>query len=546
MSMALHERAGQIAQQSDLINVAKLISDYYTLTPDVNIPDQAVTFGTSGHRGCAFNRSFNEAHIAAIAQALAEYRHAENITGPCYVGMDTHALSEAALTTTIQVLCANGIHVVIQADRDYTPTPVISHAILSYNATHSDQADGVVITPSHNPPQDGGFKYNAIHGGPADTDATSAIQARANEILLTGSTAVNRLTIDAAFDSEYLTEVDFAPAYINDLANVIDMQAIAKSKIKIGADPLGGAGTRYWSMIAQQYNLDIEVVNHAIDQRFSFMSLDKDGQIRMDCSSPYAMAGLLAYKDKFALAFGNDADFDRHGIVTPLGLMNPNHYLAVAIDYVLNYRPQWLPSLQIGKTLVSSSMIDRVVKDNGRELAEMPVGFKWFVQGLLNQCIGFAGEESAGGIFLRLNGTPWATDKDGFILCLLAAEMTAVTGVDPAQRYLQLTEKFGTPHYKRIDVATTLAQKQALSKITADAVIADRIAGELIINKQTHAPGNGAAIGGLKVSTENGWFAARPSGTENVYKIYAESFISTAHLDALLHDAQALVDGVIS
>ena len=544
--MALHERAGQTAQQSDLINVAKLISDYYTLKPDANIPEQAVIFGTSGHRGCAFNRSFNEAHIAAIAQALAEYRQAENITGPCYVGMDTHALSEAALTTTIQVLCANNVEVVIQANRDYTPTPVISHAILRYNHTHQDKADGIVITPSHNPPQDGGFKYNAIHGGPADTDATSKIQKRANDILLTGSQVVKWLDIDVALNSQYLSEVDFAPGYINDLANVIDMQAIASSQIKLGADPLGGAGARYWRMIAQQYDLDIEIVNHAIDQRFSFMSLDKDGQIRMDCSSPYAMAGLLAHKDKFILAFGNDADFDRHGIVTPLGLMNPNHYLAVAIDYVINHRPQWSSSLQIGKTLVSSSMIDRVVSHNGRELAEMPVGFKWFVQGLLNQSIGFAGEESAGGIFLRLNGQPWATDKDGFILCLLAAEMTAVTGTDPAQRYLQLTDMFGTPHYKRIDVATTLAQKHALSQITADVVSANSIAGEPILSKQTHASGNGAAIGGLKVTTENGWFAARPSGTENVYKIYAESFISPEHLDALLDDAQALVNSVIS
>lgn len=544
--MALHERAGKPAQQSDLINVAKLISDYYTLIPDVNCAEQAVTFGTSGHRGCAHKSSFNEAHIAAIAQALAEYREAQQITGPCFIGMDTHALSEPALTTTIEVLCANQVNVVIQAERNYTPTPVISHAILQYNASHSDLADGVVITPSHNPPQDGGFKYNATHGGPADSDATAAIEQRANEIMAASNTAVKRMSISAALASEYLTEVDFAPAYIDDLANVIDMQAIAKAKIKIGADPLGGAGARYWAMIAQQYDLDIEVVNTAVDQRFSFMTLDKDGQIRMDCSSEYAMAGLLAHKDKFALAFGNDADFDRHGIVTPQGLMNPNHYLAVAIDYVLNYRPHWSPSLQIGKTLVSSSMIDRVVASNQRQLAEMPVGFKWFVQGLLNQSIGFAGEESAGGIFLRLDGTPWATDKDGFILCLLAAEMTAVTGHDPAQHYLSLTEKFGTPHYKRMDVPATLAQKQALSSMTVDAVTASSIAGESIISKQTHAPGNGAAIGGLKVSTQNGWFAARPSGTENVYKIYAESFISAEHLDLLLTDAQRLVKSVIA
>ncbi len=547
--MALHDRAGQPANPTDLINVAKLISDYYTLQPDVNIAGEAVSFGTSGHRGCAHLKSFNEMHIAAIAQALAEYRIEQNITGPCFVGMDTHALSEPALSTTLAVLCANQVHVVIQADRDYTPTPVISHAILQYNAKHKgsgQQADGVVITPSHNPPQDGGFKYNATHGGPADTAATSAIQIRANALLADGNKDVKQLSIEAAMCSEYVDEIDFAPAYIKDLSNVIDLSAIAQANLVLGADPLGGAGTRYWAMIAQHYGLHIDVVNATIDQRFSFMTLDKDGQIRMDCSSPYAMAGLLAHKDKYALAFGNDADFDRHGIVTPQGLMNPNHYLAVAIDYVIKHRPQWAESLKIGKTLVSSSMIDRVVAHNQRELAEMPVGFKWFVQGLQEQSIGFAGEESAGGIFLRRDGTTWATDKDGFILCLLAAEMTAVTGKNPAQRYTELTQQFGTPYYRRIDVAATLAQKQALLSMTTDAVTAASIAGEPITNKQTHAPGNNAAIGGLKVSTDNGWFAARPSGTENVYKIYAESFISEAHLEQLLADAQTLVNQVIA
>jgi phosphoglucomutase len=545
--MALHALAGKPAQAEHLINIPKLISDYYTLIPDVTDPSQCVSFGTSGHRGCASTTSFNEQHIAAICQALAEYRAAQGITGPCFVGMDTHALSEPALTTTLSVLVANEVTVVIQAERDYTPTPVISRAILQHNAQADVQADGIVITPSHNPPTDGGFKYNAPHGGPADTEATNAIQTRANALLAEGNKAVKSMDITQAMESPYVIEQDFTSAYIADLANVVDMDAIKQAGIKIGVDPLGGSGTRYWQLIADHYDLNITLVNPEIDPTFRFMHLDKDGKIRMDCSSPYAMAGLLAYKDDFDIAVGNDADFDRHGIVTPThGLLNPNHYLAVAIDYVSQHRPHWPNTAKIGKTLVSSSMIDRVVAARHKLLAEMPVGFKWFVQGLLSQEICFAGEESAGGIFLRLDGTPWATDKDGFILCLLAAEIMAKTGLNPGQYYDELVAQHGRPYYKRLDVAATLAQKQALSSMTADAVTATEFAGETILSKQTSASGNGASIGGLKVSTQNGWFAARPSGTENVYKIYAESFISESHLEALIEEAQALVTSVIA
>ena len=545
--MALHPRAGKPATNNDLINIPHLISAYYTQFPNAEEPTEAVTFGTSGHRGSALKTSFNDAHIAAIAQALAEYRHAQNITGPCFIGIDTHALSVPALHTTLEVLIANNVSVVLQANGDYTPTPVISRMILQHNAKQTELADGVVITPSHNPPQDGGFKYNATHGGPADTSATQAIQNRANALLKERNAGVQRISLQDALQSDLLIEADFAQDYIDDLHNVIDMAAIKEANLQLGVDPLGGAGTRYWSMIAKTYDLNITVIDDTIDPTFRFMHLDKDGQIRMDCSSPYAMAGLLAHKDKYELAFGNDADFDRHGIVTPThGLLNPNHYLAVAIDYVLTHRPEWAKDLKIGKTLVSSSMIDRVVANRQRELAEMPVGFKWFVSGLLEQTIGFAGEESAGGIFLRRDGTPWATDKDGFILCLLAAEITAKTGLNPGQYYAKLTEQFGTPFYKRIDVAASLEQKSALAKMDTSVITATHIAGEAIIALQTHASGNNAAIGGLKVSTENGWFAARPSGTENVYKIYAESFVSEAHLEALLAEAQELVTEVIS
>ncbi|MDM7861175.1 phosphoglucomutase (alpha-D-glucose-1,6-bisphosphate-dependent) [Alteromonas sp. ASW11-36] len=545
--MALHPQAGQPADPSQLINVAKLVSDYYAIQPDINEPTQTVAFGTSGHRGSALSASFNEVHIAAIAQALAEYRMGQGIDGPLFLGKDTHALSEPAHTTAIEVLTANGVNVVIQENGGFTPTPAISHAILNYNRGKTAHlSDGVVITPSHNPPEDGGFKYNPPHGGPANTNVTAIIQQRANQIIAAGSTAVKRQSLQAAMHSDYVQQTDFATQYISELDQVIDMAAIAAAKIKMGADPLGGAGVYYWGRIAEQYGLDITVVNSEVDQRFAFMRRDKDGKLRMDCSSPFAMAGLVDMKDKFQIAFGNDTDFDRHGIVTPsAGLMNPNHYLATAIDYLYTHREHWSKTLKIGKTLVSSSMIDRVAKNLQRELAEMPVGFKWFVDGLMQQSIGFAGEESAGGIFLRRDATPWATDKDGFIMCLLAAEMTAITGVEPGERYQQLTQQFGTPHYTRVDVAASLEQKQQLSSMQASVVTDTELAGEEILSIQTHAPGNNAAIGGVKVSTENGWFAARPSGTENVYKIYAESFIDESHLQKLLSEAQELVDSVI-
>lgn len=544
--MALHPEAGKPASKDQLVNVAKLVSAYYTHQPTKGDSTQAVSFGTSGHRGSAFLNTFNDMHIAAICQALAEFRQDQNITGPLYMGMDTHALSEAAFSTAVEVLAANGVALVVQQDRGYTPTPVISHAILQHNA-HSPEnlADGVVITPSHNPPEDGGFKYNPPHGGPADGDVTGVIQQRANEIISQDMAGVKRMSLAAAYDSAYLQEIDFSEDYIAQLDQVIDMQAIAKAGLVLGTDPLGGAGLGYWDKIAERYGINIEVVNRDVDQQFAFMHRDKDGKIRMDCSSPYAMAGLIDLKDKFDIAFGNDPDFDRHGIVTrKSGLMNPNHYLAVAIQYLYQYRTDWPQDIKVGKTLVSSSMIDRVVKGLGRELAEMPVGFKWFVQGLLNSEIGFAGEESAGGIFLRRNGKPWATDKDGIILCLLAAEIIAVTGKDPSEHYQALTEQFSSPVYTRIDVAATYAQKQVLSKMDKSVIQSTELAGETITNIQTHAPGNNAAIGGVKVSTENGWFAARPSGTEEIYKIYAESFNGSEHLALLVKEAQSLVEQV--
>lgn len=545
--MSLHPMAGKPATQDMLINVARLISDYYSLLPSVEIAQQRVSFGTSGHRGCASLMTFNDIHIAAISQALVEYRAANDITGPIFIGMDTHALSEAAMTTCIEVLVANHVDIVIQANNGFTPTPVISHCILDYNKSrNSGFADGIVITPSHNPPSDGGFKYNSPHGGPADSNVTNHIQKRANEIIASGGRQVRRITITKAMQSSQVTQTDFATAYIKDLDQVVSMSAIADAKLKLGTDPLGGSGIYYWDRIADQYNLNIEVVNNKVDQQFSFMHCDKDGKIRMDCSSSSAMAGLIKLKDTFDLAFGNDPDFDRHGIVTPsAGLMDPNNYLAVTINYLYQHRPQWSSDMQVGKTLVSSSMIDRVCSSLGREVKEMPVGFKWFVEGLNAQTIGFAGEESAGGIFLRHNGTPWATDKDGFIMCLLAAEMTAVVGEDPSQQYQKLTQAHGTPCYTRIDVAATLEQKNALSSMTTDVVKTTRLAGERIINVQTHAPGNNAAIGGVKVSTENGWFAARPSGTENVYKIYAESFCGETHLQQLVKEAEELVSSVL-
>lgn len=544
--MALHPNAGKPASKAQLVNVARLVSAYYSNKPDITDNTQLVAFGTSGHRGSALLNTFTDTHIAAICQALAEYRVSQGTTGPLLMGMDTHALSEAAFSTAVEVLAANGVQLYVQENRGYTPTPVISHAILNYNRGKSSElADGVVITPSHNPPEDGGFKYNPPHGGPADSDVTTLIQNRANQLIKAGMIDVKRLSLAEALSSGYVQEMDFAENYINELEQVIDMEAIAKAGLRLGTDPLGGAGLGYWDKIAKRYNININVVNNSVDQQFAFMRCDKDGKIRMDCSSPYAMAGLIDMRDKFDLAFGNDPDFDRHGIVTPQsGLMNPNHYLAVAISYLFQHRPDWPKNVKVGKTLVSSSMIDRVVNSMGRELAEMPVGFKWFVQGLLHQEIGFAGEESAGGIFLRRNGEPWATDKDGIILCLLAAEILAVTGKDPGEHYAELTQRFSAPVYTRIDVAANHQQKQVLSKMDVSVITNTELAGEKIIQIQTHASGNNAAIGGVKVSTENGWFAARPSGTEDVYKIYAESFRGNEHLDKLVKEAQSLVDQV--
>ncbi|MFQ3197211.1 MAG: phosphoglucomutase [Paraglaciecola sp.] len=546
--MAIHPQAGKPASPEQLVNVARLISAYYSNKPDKGIVSQAVSFGTSGHRGSSLLSTFTDTHIAAICQALAEYREAQGTSGPMFVGMDTHALSESAFVTAIEVLAANGVKLKVQTDRGYTPTPVISHAILDYNEG-KDQAfsDGVVITPSHNPPEDGGFKYNAPDGGPADSDVTNQIQARANELIQDDLAQVKRMDFNTAYASEYVQEMDFSENYIAQLDQVIDMQAIAKAGLKLGTDPLGGAGLLYWDKIAERYGLDIDVVNKKVDHQFAFMRRDKDGKIRMDCSSPYAMASLIDLKDKYDLAFGNDPDFDRHGIVTKTGgLMNPNHYLAVAIEYLYQQRSDWPKDIKVGKTLVSSSMIDRVANSLDLELAEMPVGFKWFVKGLLNSELGFAGEESAGGIFLRRNGKPWATDKDGIILCLLAAEILAVTGKDPSEHYQRLTERFSAPAYKRIDVPATHEQKELLSKMDKSVIQSTTLAGEPIINIQTHASGNNAAIGGVKVSTENGWFAARPSGTENIYKIYAESFKGEIHLQLLIDEAQNLVEEVFN
>lgn len=543
--MALHPQAGQPADLEQLCNIPKLVSAYYTHVPDPNNPHHAVSFGTSGHRGCSFDHTFNDTHIAAICQALAEYREANGIDGPMYVGMDTHALSEAAFATAVEVFIANDIPLIVQSDGGYTPTPVISHAILNYNKTQDKLADGVVITPSHNPPEDGGFKYNPPNGGPADSNVTNAIQARANALIAQGSQSIKRMPLQQAKHSPLFNEEDFRINYIDELDQVIDMEAIRKAGLKLGTDPLGGAGLSYWDIIADKYGLNIDVVNTRVDHTFSFMHRDKDGKLRMDCSSPYAMAGLIELKDQYDLAFGNDPDFDRHGIVSPVtGIMNPNHYLAVAIHYLYQHRPAWNSDLKIGKTLVSSSMIDRVAKSLGRTVSEMPVGFKWFVEGMLGNQLGFAGEESAGGIFLRRDGSAWATDKDGIILCLLAAEITAVTGMDPGTYYKKLTAEFGEPSYRRLDVAATAQQKQALSSMTADVITSDGLAGEGITSVQTVAPGNNAPIGGVKVSTENGWFAARPSGTESIYKIYAESFKGEEHLSLLIEEAQALVQGV--
>ncbi len=541
--MANSPLAGKKAPYSLLENIPLLMADYYTHKPDVSNPDQAVSFGTSGHRGCSSKTTFNEDHIAGICQAIVEYRHLQNTNGPLYIGMDTHALSEAAHATAIEVFAANKVHVIIQSNGRYTPTPVVSNAILTYNkGRQAGFADGVIITPSHNPPQDGGFKYNLPTGGPADTDATSWIQDRANEIILEGSTKVKRLSLTEAMASEYVTPTDLIMPYVENLDKVVNMQAIKDAGLKLAIDPMGGAAVDYWQPIADFYGLDLTIINPQVDPTFSFMHVDKDGKIRMDCSSPYAMAGLIKLKDKYDLAFGNDPDVDRHGIVTKsVGLMNPNHYLAVVIQYLFTHRPNWPKNAAVGKTLVSSSMIDRVAKANNLNLSEVPVGFKWFVDGLQTGTFGFGGEESAGASFLRFDGGPWSTDKDGIILNLLAAEITAVTGKDPGALYQELTAQFGDPIYSRIDAPANREEKAILSNLSPEMVKADSLAGEAITAKLTHALGNGAAIGGLKITTENGWFAARPSGTEDIYKIYAESFKGQTHLDQIIDEAKAIV-----
>ncbi|HDL6962109.1 TPA: alpha-D-glucose phosphate-specific phosphoglucomutase [Yersinia enterocolitica] len=544
--MANHLRAGQATQQSDLINVAQLTSQYYVLQPEAGNQAHAVKFGTSGHRGSSLRHSFNEAHILAIAQAIAEVRHQQGTTGPCYVGKDTHALSEPAFISVLEVLTANGVDVVVQQDNGFTPTPAISHAILCYNAQGKGLADGIVITPSHNPPEDGGIKYNPPNGGPADTDLTSLIEKRANKLISAQLKGVKRQTLDQAWNSGYLHAQDLITPYVEGLVDVVDIPAIQHAGLKLGVDPLGGSGIAYWQRIAEHYKLDLTLVNDSIDQTFRFMHLDHDGVIRMDCSSECAMAGLLALRDKFDLAFANDPDYDRHGIVTPAGLMNPNHYLAVSINYLFQHRPHWGANVAVGKTLVSSAMIDRVVADLGRKLVEVPVGFKWFVDGLFDGSFGFGGEESAGASFLRFNGTPWSTDKDGIIMCLLAAEITAVTGKNPQQHYDGLAQRFGAPSYNRIQAPATQAQKNALSKLSPEMVKASTLAGDAITARLTAAPGNGASIGGLKVMTENGWFAARPSGTEDAYKIYCESFLGAEHREKIEQEAVNIVSDVLA
>ncbi|MDQ4078384.1 MAG: phosphoglucomutase (alpha-D-glucose-1,6-bisphosphate-dependent) [Chloroflexota bacterium] len=541
--MALHELAGQPAPRDLLVNVPRLVSAYYTREPDPDKVGQRVSFGTSGHRGSSLENSFNEEHILAVCQAIVEYRRSEGITGPLYVGMDTHALSEAAFTTALEVFAANGVDVMIQKGLGYTPTPVISHAILTHNqGRSSDLADGIVITPSHNPPEDGGFKYNPPTGGPAGTDTTKVIEKRANEILESGLQVVKRIPFDQALAADTTHEHDYITPYVSNLHNVVDMEAIASSGLRIGVDPMGGAGVNYWDPIAEHYGLNMEVVNRRVDPTFSFMTVDKDGKIRMDCSSPYAMASLIGLRGDFDVAWGNDPDYDRHGIVTPsAGLMNPNHYLAVAVSYLFQNRPGWSEDAAVGKTLVSSSMIDRVANSLGRRLVEVPVGFKWFVDGLMDGSLGFGGEESAGASFLRKDGTVWTTDKDGIIMDLLAAEIAAVTGRDPGEHYRALEEQFGSPIYRRVDAPATRDQKEALKDLSPEMVERNSLAGEEIKAKLTRAPGNDAPIGGLKVVTENGWFAARPSGTEDIYKIYAESFKGEGHLEQILEEAQEIV-----
>jgi phosphoglucomutase len=540
--------AGQPAPKDMLVDLARLEREYFACHPDVGDPNQLVSFGTSGHRGSSLHGSFNEAHILAISQAICDYRRAQGTDGPLYMGKDTHALSNPAQHTALEVLAANGVETVIQQGDGVTPTPVISHAILVYNRGRREHlADGVVVTPSHNPPEDGGFKYNPTNGGPADTDVTRWIENRANELLRGSNAGVKGGPFAAAITAASTHQDDFVLPYVRDLRNVVDMEAIRGGGLKLGVDPLGGAAWPYWEPINSVYRLDITVVNPAVDPTFSFMTLDHDGKIRMDCSSPYAMARLVGLKDQYRVAFANDPDSDRHGIVTPsAGLLNPNHYLAVAIRYLLGHRPQWPTTAVVGKTLVSSSMIDRVVRQLGRRLFEAPVGFKWFAPGLFDGSCCFGGEESAGASFLRQDGTVWTTDKDGLIMDLLAAEMTALTGLDPGEHYRQLTADFGSPRYTRIDAPATLEQKARLGKLSPESVTASQLAGEPITAKLTNAPGNNAPIGGLKVVAANGWFAARPSGTENIYKIYAESFKDRAHLDAIVSEAQEMVNAALA
>ncbi|HET9874397.1 MAG TPA: phosphoglucomutase (alpha-D-glucose-1,6-bisphosphate-dependent) [Mycobacterium sp.] len=547
--MVPHPRAGQPAQPEDLVDLAHLVTAYYTTQPDPDDPAQQVVFGTSGHRGSALDGAFNEAHILAITQAVAEYRTAHGVDGPLFIGRDTHGLSEPAWASALEVLAANDVVAVADSADRYTPTPAVSHAVLVYNRGRSRHlADGIVVTPSHNPPRDGGFKYNPPHGGPADSDATGAIAKRANEILRGGCTAVKRLPLARALQATQ--RHDYLSSYVDDLPNVVDVDAIRSAGVRIGADPLGGASVDYWAAIAQRHHLDLTVVNPHVDATWRFMTLDTDGKIRMDCSSPDAMAGLIAKlaanRDAYQLATGNDADADRHGIVTPgAGLLNPNHYLAVAVDYLFTHRPSWPTGLGVGKTVVSSSIIDRVVDGVGRRLVEVPVGFKWFVDGLLGGTLGFAGEESAGASFLRRDGSVWTTDKDGILLALLASEILAVTGVTPSQRYQQLTERYGAPTYARTSAPADRDQKARLARLSSEQVDATELAGEPITAKLTSAPGNGAPLGGLKVTTASAWFAARPSGTEDIYKIYAESFRGPEHLAQVQEVAAQLVTKVI-
>jgi len=539
-----HPLAGKPGSKSTLVNVPRLVGAYYSNHPDVRDPAQRVAFGTSGHRGSSFKSTFNESHVAAIVQAICDYRGTHNINGPLFLGMDTHALSEASHATAIEVLAANCCEVMIDKDFGYTPTPVISHAILTFNRKRQEGlADGIVITPSHNSPEDGGVKYNPPHGGPADADVTRWIEERANELLLGGNRGVQRTPYERAIKAHTTHQYDYVAPYVEDLQNVINVEMIRSASLKIGADPMGGSTLPFWEPIAQRYELNIDVVNPLIDPTFGFMTLDRDGQIRMDCSSPYAMARLVGLKDRYDIAFGNDPDGDRHGIVTPgTGLMEPNHYLSVAIWYLFHYRPYWNKDAAVGKTMVTSSMIDRIADHMGRRLIETPVGFKWFVDGLRSGTLGFAGEESAGASFLRMDGTVWTTDKDGLVLNLLAAEITARTGSDPGVQYQNFIEMFGNPIYERIDVAATLEQKEVLGRLSPNEITGSTLAGEVIIAKLIEAPGNNAPLGGIKVVTQNGWFAVRPSGTEDVYKIYAESLKSKEHLVQIQQEARAIIE----